>query len=245
MISVVVPTWGEAPYLAETLASIHAQTYKNIELLVVKDQIGNMVKNWNRCLDLASGEWVKFVHHDDLLEPSCLERLADSRGLIVACKRDFLFANDITEANRVRFIDHVADVTIERSFSAITFAARIARNPGANQIGEPVAVMFKRRCVEKFGHFCEKLKQIADWEYFARIACNEDIDFINEPLAVFRVHKEAASAAASDLDLEAAVMLDEICTNPHYRLVHEASNFLSINLYHWRDVTAQTLERSS
>ena len=232
MISVLVPTFGDSPFLPATIASIHAQTYKDFELFVVEDTAGDMVRNWNRCLDLGTGDWVKFVHQDDLLEPTCFERLAASKAEIVACKRDILFANNVHPDSALRFLEKVAKYSIERSYDPMKFAARIVRNPCRNQIGDPSAVMFRRRCISRYGHFNSNLCQIADWEYFARIACNEGIDFINEPLAMFRVHKGSASASArqEDLDREGAIMLLQLCSNSHYAPVREAAIRFGVRL---------------
>ena len=52
----------------------------------------DMQANFNRCLQLARGEYVKFLCADDVLEMACVERmlgvLADRPGVrLVACAR--------------------------------------------------------------------------------------------------------------------------------------------------------------
>ena len=37
MISVIIPTYNSAEYIAETLESVCTQTYRNIEILVIDD----------------------------------------------------------------------------------------------------------------------------------------------------------------------------------------------------------------
>jgi glycosyltransferase involved in cell wall biosynthesis len=98
-VSICVPTWNGAGYLAETLRSALAQTETDFELLVVDDastdetlgivagfrdprirvhrnerRLG-LPGNWNRCLVHARGEYVKFLFQDDLLEPSAIDKL--------------------------------------------------------------------------------------------------------------------------------------------------------------------------
>src|SRR6185295_13285663 len=98
-LSVCMPTWNGGDYVAEALESVLAQTYGDFELLVVDDcstdrtlDVVSSVKdprlklhrnparlgipgNWNRCLDLAAGAYVKFLFQDDLLRPTALESL--------------------------------------------------------------------------------------------------------------------------------------------------------------------------
>jgi len=173
-----------------------------------------MVENWNRCLKHAAeqpktnpakygaNDWIKFLHQDDLLEPTYFERLKSHASDIVANRRDFLFANDTEENTRQAYIDQ-ASYMIGRSKSARELA------PGYNAIGEPSSVAFRRDCIERFGLFHVKLFQMADWEYFARIAAHTGIEWIDESLSVFRVHKDSASFSA-DRQAEAPVLIDAI-----------------------------------
>ena len=92
-ISVCVPTYNGMKYLRECLDSILVQSFENFEVIIVDDQSADgsvdllseyaaqderirvfrnpqnlgLVGNWNRCLDLASAEWIKFVFQDDLI----------------------------------------------------------------------------------------------------------------------------------------------------------------------------------
>jgi glycosyltransferase involved in cell wall biosynthesis len=180
----------------------------------------DMIENWNRCLKHAAelpktnpakygpNDWVKFLHQDDLLEPTYFERLKSHASDIVANRRDFLFANDTEENTRQAYIDQ-ASYMVGRSKSAREFIRHLVVAPGYNAIGEPSSVAFRRRCIERFGLFHVKLFQMADWEYFARIAAHTGIEWIDESLSVFRVHKDSASFSA-DRQAEAPVLIDAI-----------------------------------
>jgi len=98
-VSICVPTWNGAGYLAEALRSALAQTEPDFELLVVDDASSDetlrvvatfadaririhrnerrlgLPGNWNRCLAEARGEFVKFLFQDDLLEPAAVGKL--------------------------------------------------------------------------------------------------------------------------------------------------------------------------
>ena len=97
-VSVCIPVRNGADYIAECLESVLAQTFGDFELLVVDNcstddtetivrrytdrrlrYIRNaknlgLVGNANRCLQLASSEYVGLFHHDDVMLPENLAR---------------------------------------------------------------------------------------------------------------------------------------------------------------------------
>lgn len=104
-LSVCVPTYNRAEYLSQALHTLTVQTLREFELLVVDncstDGTASLVEslrnprirfhrnernvgsreNWNRCLDLAGGEYVAICHDDDLYEPDFLRRGVSRRYL--------------------------------------------------------------------------------------------------------------------------------------------------------------------
>ena len=103
MISVIVPAFNVAQTIKRTLDSILAQTYQNIEIIVVndgsKDETGAIIDSYaaqNRKIIAihtqnqgvtaarltgvkhASGEWIGFVDGDDEIEPDMYEILMNN-----------------------------------------------------------------------------------------------------------------------------------------------------------------------
>lgn len=102
-ISVIVPTYNLETLLPRTLDSILAQTYQNLEILVVddgsrdktaevagryavKDRRVRVIRQENggvtsarlRGVREATGTWIGFVDGDDTIEPEMYERLIDN-----------------------------------------------------------------------------------------------------------------------------------------------------------------------
>lgn len=98
-VSVCIPTYNGAQYLETALRSAVAQTFEDLEILVVDGgstddtadvarclddprlqvittgRNDGMVANWNRTIELSRGALIKFLFQDDLLAPDCVERM--------------------------------------------------------------------------------------------------------------------------------------------------------------------------
>lgn len=74
MISIIIPYVEDRGYLNEAILSVHAQTYKDFEIIKIR---GNRTQgaNINKGLKKAKGEFIKILHDDDILPPNSLEDL--------------------------------------------------------------------------------------------------------------------------------------------------------------------------
>ncbi len=103
LVSVVVPTYNQEAYIAETLQSILNQTYTNLEIIVSDDgstdrtqeiilwftEIDSRIKpffssqnkgipyNFNRAFDACTGEWIAFFSGDDIMLPEKIAKQID------------------------------------------------------------------------------------------------------------------------------------------------------------------------
>ena len=101
LVSIIMPSWNTANFIAESIQSVINQTYTNWELLIVddcstdntdevvasfKDKRIRYFKNKknsgaaltrNKAMRKAQGEWIAFLDSDDLWMPEKLERQID------------------------------------------------------------------------------------------------------------------------------------------------------------------------
>lgn len=108
LVSVVTPCYNSAPFIAETIESVQAQTYSAIEHIVVDD--GSSDESWeivarydsiaaamrlgenrggsyarNRGVERARGEFIMFLDSDDLLAPETIAALVAAARLQAGC----------------------------------------------------------------------------------------------------------------------------------------------------------------
>ena len=231
LVSVCIPTFNGEKYIEEALTSAFTQTYPNIEIIVSDDrssdktlQIIESIRNkneipitianhepqgiganWNNCVALASGDYIKFLFQDDQLYPNCLSRMMEMAlefpfaGLIYS-KRDFIIEDEASVSNE--YIDyygqlhsHWEDLKIEQGcLSGRTYLAdRNFLNSPKNKIGEPTNVLLKSDVFQKVGMFNEQMKQALDSDFWYRIMPYYDVAFIDESLCGFRLHQEQTS----------------------------------------------------
>jgi glycosyltransferase involved in cell wall biosynthesis len=263
LVSVCVPTFNGEKYLRLALDSIQEQTFKDYEVVVVDDESSDrtveiarayavaderfrivqnpqrlgLVANWNRCVELARGEWIKFVFQDDLILPACIEKLLDACRLnqvpIGCCRRTFEFDESVPSHLRAFYPNN--DREIEQLFhgrevlSAEQFAKMLLENIGRNFVGEPTAVLLDRRVFEVFGKFNPALILRCDAEFWYRVGCHTGIARVHDTLAVFRVHRQSTSSVAHATRsfklsvLDHLVLLYEFVSNPMYRPLREAA----------------------
>jgi glycosyltransferase involved in cell wall biosynthesis len=220
-VSIVIPTYNGSRFLREAIESACKQDYEDKEIIVVDDcstddtpriasrypvkvyqhsgHVG-MVANWNFCFDLAEGEWIKFLHQDDILDSACVSEMVRAstrwpKAKIITCDRALMFDESVPLWLRIQSRELAQQSSIglgcyERTyFKPRAFAKKMARMPLINAIGEPSAVMVHRSALKAVGAFNENLVQLVDWEYFARVALWKGIIFIPDKLAYYRVHQ--------------------------------------------------------
>ncbi|WP_086931421.1 glycosyltransferase family 2 protein [Agarilytica rhodophyticola] len=132
LVSIVIPTYNRSKYIVDTVNSAIGQTYDNIEVIVVDnnsednswellneafsdvsnvflyrnpDNIGP-VRNWQKAINFANGEYIKILWSDDLIAPDFIELFFKSiSGVEKQCGFGFSAVQPIDAAGN--YIDDV------------------------------------------------------------------------------------------------------------------------------------------
>jgi len=226
-ISVCIPTYNGEEYLRECLDSALYQTYYNTEILIVDDcssdgtmiiaqeyaalddririvqnkKNAGLVGNWENCIREASGDWIKFLFQDDILTPTCLEKMYTAcirhESPIAVCRRNFIIEFNADPAIRSFFQKDVvkAEQLIEKQqlVSGQDLSNLVNDRLLNNFLGEPTSLFFHKKILKQYGSFSTELSQMLDYEFTIRVATNTGFVFLPETLAYFRVHGGAES----------------------------------------------------
>lgn len=207
-ISVCIPTFNHAHFLGQAIESVLAQTFVDFELVVVDncstDNTRELVasyasadsrvsyfcnesnvgprENLNRCLSHASGEYVKILCADDLLEPACLEeslRALEGDGDVVLAASRRLLVDEQLRPIRMAGYSKKNVVVSGRDMIGYTIF-------NGNYIGEPSAALFRRDAAVR--GFDTSYRLLIDAEMWLHLLEKGDLAYIGTPLCRFRFH---------------------------------------------------------
>lgn len=209
LVSVVVPAYRNADYIAATIDSVLAQTDPDFELIVADHTSpdatreiaasyddpritvvdtpagGGAPRNWNRVSQLATGEYVKLVCGDDLLHPEAIavQREALDRhpsAVMASSQRDLVDARGETFL-RARGLANL------RGLVPGADAVRATVRSGTNIFGEPACTMIRRSALEETGWWDGTKAYYIDAGTYARVLTRGDLVAVPRSLASFRV----------------------------------------------------------
>lgn len=209
-VSVVVPAYNNSHYIAETIESILAQTYSDLEIIISDHSStdgtlevveryaddpritimsipsgGGAKANWNAVSQAATGTYLKLVCGDDLLYPQLIERQvasieANPGVSLVASKRD------IVDAHSAPFVKRRGLAGLTGRVPGAT-AVRATVIAGANIFGEPACTLVRRDVLESVGWWDDAHPYLIDETTYARILLEGDFYGVDEALAGFRI----------------------------------------------------------
>lgn len=220
VVSVVIPVFNGLPYLRDALASVESQSYGAVEIVVVDGgsdpetveflkslersvskleflPVGTPVEEtWTRCCELASGQYIKLLCQDDVLNPKALERQVE-----------FLKANPEAEMvfSKRDVIDASGQILV-RSRGGLQGSSRVLSGgeallrgylAGANVYGEPVAVMFRREALQRELPWDASIPYLLDMSMYAQVMLRGSVGYLNEVVGGFRVSSQSWSTRLS------------------------------------------------
>ncbi|MBC7490419.1 MAG: glycosyltransferase family 2 protein [Glaciimonas sp.] len=207
-ISICIPVYNGERFLLQAVESTLRQSYSDFEVIIIdnastdstarlvaevvagnskirllrNDRNIGLVANFNACLKQAKGEYIKFLCADDLLMPTCLEKMAK---VLDACPSVSLVAAGrliVNEESKTIGVQHYARTEARvGGFEAINRCLF-----GSNYIGEPSAVMFRREA--SLRGFRKDLSHLMDMEMWFYLLEQGELVGLPEPLCAIRRH---------------------------------------------------------
>ena len=172
MVSVIIPTRNRPELLKRAVASVHAQTYKDIELIVIEDTDGKG-GGWarNQGIAKASGQYVAFLDDDDEWLPNKLEIQMKA---LTAASTDVAFS---FTAVRNIFDDHEENTRVPAGIDSYHELALSRFKTFLN-----VTLLVKKSVIDEVGYFDERFPSHQEADLVIRLTKKYRGVGINESL---------------------------------------------------------------
>lgn len=239
LVSVVVVTFNSAPTVIETLESIKAQTYENIELIITDDKSpDNTVQvcaewleenknrfvyseiviaeentgvsgNVNRGIMASKGEWVKGIAGDDILIETCIEN--NVNYMMAHPSVNFLFSRMrvFGDAERLAKIQK----RFKYGFFCLSTRQQYLRLLRENTIPAPTSFM-RKSAISDLGYFDERIPLIEDYPFWLKALYNNySFDFLNIETVLYRVGNSLTTSHSYSENFERNRLLEKEMVN--------------------------------
>jgi glycosyltransferase involved in cell wall biosynthesis len=207
-VSVCIPAYKQVDYLRRLLNSLREQTMKDLEVVITDDSPDNGVEqlvaeykqklpiryhrnipahgmpgNWNTCLDLAKGEYIKIMHDDDwFLEPTALATFC--KALDDHPAHDFAYS---AYYNYYLFTGEKKAMTSPAWFRK-AFAKAPVNVLFDNLVGPPSVMIHRNKPAYRYD---PKVRWTVDVDFYIRLLnAHPGFTYIPEPLCYVGMGKE-------------------------------------------------------
>lgn len=204
LVSVITPAYNCEATIAETITSVLAQTFSDFELIIVDDgstdSTAAIVHSFtderiryihqinsersiarNNGIENSNGKYIAFLDADDLWLPEKLQKqlpMLEKRPELGLVYSGLYYFDDQT-GERLDYFQKF--LNFQRGDISLALAL------GNDFIQSPTPIVPKH-VFERVGTFDPDLPPVEDWDMWIRIAYHYPVDYIDEPLACYRVH---------------------------------------------------------
>ncbi len=202
MVSVVIPAFNAARIIGRAVESVAAQTFKNLEIIVVddcstddldgalapfKDVALHIVRHRvnrgaaaarNTGVEAARGDYIAFLDADDAWFADKLEAqvacLEQMREPVKLCCVGYVLRRDERSADQTILLEGFSKT---KQFDALLLGCNLS--PGST-------LMLPRASFEAIGPFDDRMCRLEDWDWLPRFTTRGRIAIVCRPLA--RIH---------------------------------------------------------
>jgi glycosyltransferase involved in cell wall biosynthesis len=239
VVSICIPTFNRPDYVEEAIRSCLAQTFQDFEIIVTDNSTDDLTEQRILALDepriryiwhgrnigssanvignlrMASGEFIKLLMDDDVLEPECLERC-------VAAFRDHPQVGVVMAP--LRIIDEQGRPAtptfylVERKTELYRYRSADCLIPGRTILADfmmrkypccvPSGIMYRRACLAVLGMPNARYAFAGDVELSMRFSLSWDFFFIATPLSRWRYNRTSDTVNLHTRGIDVGVFYD-------------------------------------
>lgn len=172
-VTVIIPYKINRGWLDKAIESVP----EGVQLLISQGE-GNWPENFNKVLDQATGDYIKWLHEDDMLTPNCIQ---DSVFAIIEQDVDFIHGNAFEIfPNRMRKHDYRPSVKIPTLEDLLNY-----------NVIHSATLMYRKTVFDKIGMLDETLNSAEEYEFNLRcLKAGLKIGYCDNYLAYYRKHNK-------------------------------------------------------
>jgi len=208
-VSIVIPVYNGSNYLKEAINSALAQTYKNIEIIVVNDgsndegatesiakSYGKKIKYYakenggvatalNLGIKKMTGEYFSWLSHDDLYYQDKIEKQIKFLASLKD-KKVFLYSNySILRDGLIAPVVQDHEMLVRKSkYSLLRGCVN------------GITIMIPKIILDEMGDFNKELRCTQDYDYWRRIEAKYDFIHMEDVLSITRLHSAQDSVVS-------------------------------------------------
>jgi glycosyltransferase involved in cell wall biosynthesis len=209
LVTIVTPTYNQAEYLGETIESVLAQDYPNIEYIVIDDgstdQTRDVLKRYdgrirwesqenmgqaatlNRGWAMGRGRYLGYLSSDDVLLKGAIRELVsflENNAQVVMVYPDCDLIDPTSKTIK-------RNVARPFDYDALIVSQQCEVGPGA---------LFRAACFQETGGWMPGIKLAPDREYWMRVGLLGEIAMFPHTLAKYRMHSHSISYRETSAD---------------------------------------------
>jgi glycosyltransferase involved in cell wall biosynthesis len=260
LVSIIIPVFNGGNYLSQAIDSALAQTYKNIEVVVVNDgsndgseterialSYGERIRYFakpnggcasalNRAVQEARGQYISWLSHDDLLAPMKIER----QVAFLAQQPDpsaCIIYGDYSVFAGARGVWSNSPACVMPSVKPENFRYFLT----TQNILHGCTLLIPKRAIERHGMFDEGLQTVLDFDLWFKLAKTERFLFLPGVVVHSRAHPDQDTNRKRDIHMqEANELLARFVDELSAEEVRAGSSHTLVHGYY---AIAQTLRR--
>jgi glycosyltransferase involved in cell wall biosynthesis len=162
-----------------------------------------MAGNWNRCMELCRGQYVKLLCADDQLAPESVAREVEA---MVAHPEVLLVESD----TEFRDKKNRPSGSYPRYKRGVVQGRKIARHSlfTRDYFGAPLANLIRMSAYKAYGGFDPSFRFIIDYDFYMNLACHGKVFVIREALNYFRIREDSNTGEVLNGDQGAAYLAE-------------------------------------
>jgi glycosyltransferase involved in cell wall biosynthesis len=213
LVSVCIPTYNYARLVGQAVESALAQTHPDVEVLLIDDASSDdteevakrfaghprfafhrneqnlgLFGNFNRCFELARGDYVKVLCADDWLHPRSVE---DAVAVLEAHPSVGMTTSPGWLVDIAGDPRGLLGTPFGGSSSVVPGGRALAAHADwGNAAGMPSHVLLRRSVIDEVGGFEAEFAPASDVHLWLKVLAHHDLGWVPEPRCWLRIHTE-------------------------------------------------------